>query len=243
MALAKAEQKESPVSRSPNNDEGGGHGEGETRLQGSLLSGPERRLLDWIIPRLPRWVTPDLLTGSALAAMVAAGFAYAGSGTDPRLLHVVNIGLFIHWFGDSLDGGLARARNQSRPRYGFYVDHMSDALGAFAIGTGAAVSGIATPALAVVLLVFYLLLAVHSYLATYALGVFQLSFGPVGPTELRIALILCNLAILWSPTLTLAGREFLTFDVAGGMTAVALGLILFVQISRTTKRLYDLERV
>ena len=123
-----AEQKESPVSRSPNNDEGGGHGEGETRLQGSLLSGPERRLLDWIIPRLPRWVTPDLLTGSALAAMVAAGFAYAGSGTDPRLLHVVNIGLFIHWFGDSLDGGLARARNQSRPRYGFYVDHMSDAL-------------------------------------------------------------------------------------------------------------------
>jgi len=216
---------------------------GEVREQTSILAKPERAFLDWMIPRLPGWVSPDLLTAGALVSMVVAGFAYAQAAEHPSLLHVVNACLFIHWYGDSMDGGLARFRDQSRPKYGFYVDHMSDALGAFAIGIGAALSGVMSPWLAVLLLVFYLLLAVHSYLATFSLGVFQLSYGGVGPTELRLALALCNLAVLWAPTLEWRGRTFLTFDVFGGAAAAALGVILIIQIGRTTVQLYEIERV
>lgn len=217
--------------------------QGETRDQSSVLAGVERRALDWIIPRLPGWVTPDLLTGGALVAMAIAGFAYAGASGRPWLLHVVNACLFIHWFGDSTDGGLARYRNQSRPRYGFYVDHMSDGVGAFFVSIGAALSGIMSPWLAVLLLVLYLLLAVHSYLATYALGVFHLSYGGVGPTELRLALGLLNLLVLWTPTVTWGTRSILTFDLIGIPMAVALASILVVQVVTTTLRLYRMERV
>lgn len=226
-----------------NNEDTGQTRKGETRVQTSLLAGPERAVLDWTIPRLPAWISPDLLTGGALLSMVGAGFAYAGAAERPWLLHVVNACLFLHWFGDSMDGGLARHRNQSRPRYGFYVDHMCDALGGFAIGTGAALSGVMSPWLAALLLVLYLLLAVHAYLATYSLGVFHLSYARVGPTELRLVLVACNLFVLVRPTVEVAGRTFHTFDLAGGAAAVVLALLLIAQVVRTTARLYDLERV
>jgi phosphatidylglycerophosphate synthase len=217
--------------------------QGEARDQSSVLAGVERRVLDWIIPRLPGWVTPDLLTGGALLAMAIAGFAYAGASERPWLLHVVNACLFIHWFGDSTDGGLARHGKRSRPRYGFYVDHMSDAVGAFFLSIGAALSGIMSPWLAVLLVVLYLLLAVHSYLSTYALGVFHLSYGGVGPTELRLALGLLNLLVLWTPTVTWNGRAVYTFDLVGIPMAVALAAILVFQIARTTARLHRMERI
>ena len=220
-------------------DEGGG----EVREQSSILSGPERRFLDWVIPRLPSWVTPDLLTGGALAAMAVAGLAYAFAADHPWLLHVVNACLFAHWFGDSTDGGLARFRKRSRPRYGFYVDHMSDAVGGFFVGTGAALSGIVSPWIAVLLLVLYLLLAVHAYLATFSLGVFHLSYAGVGPTELRLAVVICNLFVLWRPSVDVAGRQVLTYDIVGGITCVILAVILMGQVLRTTVRLYELERV
>ena len=222
---------------------GSAEAQGETRLQTSVLSGLERRVLEWIIPRMPRWVTPDILTGGALLSMAVAGLAYARAGTRPGYLHVVNVCLFLHWLGDSTDGGLARFRGKSRPRYGYYVDHMSDAVGAVLVGAGAAFSGIMSPWMAVLIVTLYLLLAVHSYLSTYALGVFQLSFAGVGPTELRLVVGLLNLAVLWSPTVEVSGREFLTFDLAGGVACAALFAIVFTQIARTTVRLYRMERV
>ncbi|MGI9627277.1 MAG: CDP-alcohol phosphatidyltransferase family protein [Longimicrobiales bacterium] len=231
----------------PTEDEQGPEGSeasgGETRVQASILAGPERAVLDWMIPRLPRWVSPDLLTGGALLAMIVAGFAYSRAAEQPWLLHVVNVCLFIHWFGDSMDGGLARYRNQSRPKYGFYVDHMSDSLGAFAVSVGAAFSGVMSPWLAALILVLYLLLAVHSYLALFSEGLFHLSMGGVGPTELRLVVGVINLLVLWTPTIELGGRTWLTFDLFGGGAAVVLALLLLVQIGKTTARLYDLERI
>ena len=47
----------------------------------------------------------------------------------------------LNWFGDSMDGTLARVRGQQRPRYGFYVDHVVDVLGAVAMMVGMACSG------------------------------------------------------------------------------------------------------
>lgn len=216
---------------------------GETRKQTSVLAGPERRLLDWLIPRMPGWVTPDLLTATALLSMAVAGLAYARAGAQPAYLHLVNVCLFLHWLGDSTDGGLARFRGKSRPRYGYYVDHMSDAVGAVLVGTGAAFSGIMSPWLAVLIVTLYLLLAVHSYLSTYVLGVFQLSYGGLGPTELRLVVGLLNLAVLWSPTVRVGGRSFLTFDLAGGAACAGLLAIVVFQILRTTARLYGMERV
>ncbi|MDH3223530.1 MAG: CDP-alcohol phosphatidyltransferase family protein [Gemmatimonadota bacterium] len=236
-----AEEDGAPQARSA--DGATRSGGGEHREQNSVLSGPERKVLDWLIPRMPDWVTPDLLTGGALASMAIAGIAYSQASEHPALLHVVNLCLFIHWLGDSTDGGLARFRGKSRPRYGYYVDHMSDAIGAVLIGAGAAVSGIMSPWLAVLIVTLYLLLAVHSYLSTYALGVFHLSYGGVGPTELRLVVALFNLAVLWSPTVSVAGLDVFTFDLAGGVACVALLAIVALQVARTTISLHRMERV
>lgn len=227
----------------PHNEQPTGGAKGEERSQTSILAGPERAVLDWLIPRLPLWITPDILTGGALAAMAVAGFAYSRASDQPWMLHVVNGCLFLHWLGDSMDGGLARARNQSRPRYGFYVDHMCDALGAFFVSVGAFVSGIVTPWIAALILSLYLLLSAHSYLALYATGVFRLSYGWVGPTELRLAVVICNLFVIWKPTTIIANSTFLTFDLVGGITALALTYILVSQVALTTLLLHRREPI
>ena len=114
------------------------------------------------------------------------------------LLHVVNLCIFLNWFGDSLDGTLARYRDRQRPRYGFYVDHIIDTFGTMFLIFGLAVSGYMTERVAAAVLVVFLMLAINSYLAAYALGIFKISHGKLGPTEIRLVLIIGNLALLYT---------------------------------------------
>ncbi len=209
----------------------------------SLTAEGEKRLLRWLAARVPAGVNSDHLTGLGFAAMLAAGGAYALSRTNLSWLHLVNLLLLVNWFGDSLDGTLARYRNRQRPRYGFYVDHLVDALGFLAMLTGLAWSGHMSSSIAVGLVVAYYLLSIHVYLATHTLGVFQIAYGRVGGTELRILLAAANLAALRWPIVRLAGREVLLFDVCGSLAWVGLVATLLTAVLSSVRRLYEMERL
>ena len=153
------------------------------RQHGSLLAPCESRALIWLAERMPAWVTSNQLTGLALIAMLGAGLAYWTASRAPVALLFVVVGLTVNWFGDSLDGTLARVRNQQRPRYGFYVDHVVDLFGTFFLLGGLGLSGYMSPLVAMALLVAYLMTSAEIYLATHACGVFRISMWKIGPTE------------------------------------------------------------
>ena len=206
-------------------------------------TGVEKRALAWLAARLPAFVTPDHLTVLGLLAMLLGGAAYAGSGRYPSLLLAVNLALALNWFGDSLDGTLARHRGRLRPRYGFYVDHVSDVFGALFLVAGLAVSGHMAPGVAAGLLVAYLVFSVNLYLATHTLGRFKMSYGRVGGTELRLILAAGNVALMAWPSVWLFGRPVRLFDLVGVLATAGLAGTLLKSVADTTRELYRLERV
>ncbi|TAK13627.1 MAG: CDP-alcohol phosphatidyltransferase family protein [Acidobacteria bacterium] len=208
------------------------------RLQTSVLNGIERRVLVWLAERMPRAVNSDHLTVLAAIAMAGTGLSYAWARTWPPALLLVNVFLAINWFGDSLDGTLARVRNRQRPRYGFYVDHVIDCLGATMMFVGLGMSGYMHLTVALAVLIAYLLLSAEVYLATYTRHTFRMTFFKLGPTELRILLAGGNVFALFKPTVTMAGSEILWLDAAGIGTAIGLGLTLLYSIVGNTRALY-----
>lgn len=206
----------------------------------------ERRTLQWLAPRVPRPINSDHLTGLALGAMAVAGLAYWLSAFQIHALWLVNLCLAINWFGDSLDGTLARIRNHQRPRYGFYVDHVVDAAGLTMLVGGMALSGYMTPIVAFGVLAAYLLLCIEVYLATYCLSTFRMSFFKVGPTELRILLALGNAATFFlhpDPHVTVLGVAARLFDVAGVLATAGLVLAFVMSVIRNTRTLYRAEPI
>jgi archaetidylinositol phosphate synthase len=214
-----------------------------TRELKSLTGSLERRIPYWLAAHLPSWVSSDHLTALGFLAMVAAGACYALTRYDPRWLHGVNVLLVVNWFGDSLDGTLARYRNRLRPRYGFYVDHIVDMYAFFALLAGLAISPYMSRWVAFGLLVVYYMLSIHIYLSTYTEGVFKIAYGKVGGTELRLILIVGNLVLLEHPYVTLDGRSFALYDVAGMLAIAGVAMTLVASTMRSTRRLYELERL
>ena len=212
-----------------------------TRSLTSILAPTEKRVLVWMATRLPRSVNSDHLTALALVAMLLCGLSYWLARVTSAGLLLVILGLAVNWFGDSLDGTLARVRRQQRPRYGFYVDHVVDAAGAVFLFGGLALSGYMSPLVALILLVVYLLLLVETFLATYALGTFTMSYMKIGPTELRILLAIGNLVLLVHPNADMFGREFLLFDVAGVVAAGGMTATLIMATAAHTRALYAAE--
>jgi phosphatidylglycerophosphate synthase len=149
--------------------------------------------------------------------------------------------LALNWFGDSLDGTLARVRNKQRPRYGFYVDHITDAIGTAFLMGGLALSGYMSPYIGLCLLVAYLLLSIEIYLATYSIGKFQLSHWNFGPTELRILLVIGNLFLLRNPYANIAGNKYLLFDIGFLIGTIGVGLVLLQAVIAHTRQLYREE--
>jgi len=212
-----------------------------TRLQDSLTSKTEKRLLIWMAERTPRWINSDHLTLLGFVAQVMAGASYALARWNRYWLLAVIGFLALNWLGDSLDGTLARVRQQLRPRYGFYVDHIVDSFGGLALMAGLGLSGYMHPYIAVGLLVAFLLLSIQSYLTTYTLGEFQLSFWNFGPTELRILLAIGNIALLYRP-MVFHGRYRL-FDVGGLVGLMGMFAMVIFFTLRNTRRLYLQERI
>lgn len=216
------------------------------RDMGGVTVQLERRTLQWLAPRLPSVINSDHLTGLALAAMAVAGVAYWLSTFSVHALWLVNLCLAINWFGDSLDGTLARVRNHQRPRYGFYVDHVVDAAGLAMLVGGMALSGYMTPLVALGLLAAYLLLCIEVYLATYCLSTFRMSFFKVGPTELRILLALGNAATFFlhpDPHVVILGVPARLFDVAGVFAIGGLLTAFVSSVVRNTRTLYRAEPI
>ena len=211
----------------------------ELGLTGSL----EKRILLWLAARLPAAVGSDHLTALGFAAMLGAGAAYALSGARPWLLLAVNALLVVNWFGDSLDGTLARYRNRCRPRYGFYVDHVVDMFGALFLLGGLALSPWMSAWAAAAVLVAYFMLAIHVYLATYSLGVFKIAFGGLGGTELRLVLAVVNVLVFFIPRVAVGGATVLLLDVVGVLVAAGLAVMLLVAVVRATRTLFELERL
>jgi phosphatidylglycerophosphate synthase len=211
------------------------------RLQESVLARQEKRTLVWLAERTPSWINSDHLTFLGFAAQLATGGAYALAASN-RLWLIGGVGfLAANWLGDSLDGTLARVRQKQRPRYGFYVDHMLDSIGAVALMGGLAISGYMSPQIAIALLILFLLLSIQSYLATYTLGEFRMSFWSFGPTELRVLLAVGNLALFRWPHV-FQGRYRL-FDVGGAIGIGGMAAMVIFFTARNLKRLYDEERL
>jgi phosphatidylglycerophosphate synthase len=213
------------------------------RKQTSLLAPLERVCLTWFARNMPQWVKPDHLTLLGLAAMFAAGACYVTARWWPPALLIVNLCLAINWFGDSLDGTLARSRNKQRPRYGFYVDHIIDAFGILFTLCGLALSGYMSWNIALAMLVTYFLLSIDVYLATYTIGTFKLSFYKVSPTELRILLAIGNIRALYHPTKHAFGNSYLFFDIGAVIAISLMAVVLLVSVTHNTITLYRAERV
>ena len=213
-----------------------------TRENGSLLADVEKRALVWMAARLPTAINADHLTALGLVAMAGVGAAFWASHWSDLALVGVVVGLALNWFGDSLDGTVARVRKHERPRYGFYVDHVVDITSMLLLCAGLALSPHMSPVVALVLLAAYLMLCAEAYLATHACGVFRISLLRVGPTELRILLAAGAVRLLVSGSeVELLGATWRLFDVGGVIGAAGLfGALAFTAV-RNGLALYRAE--
>jgi phosphatidylglycerophosphate synthase len=192
-----------------------------------MLAVQERRLLTWICARLPRWVTPDKLTSLALSASVMIFAGYALSGLSRGWLWLSVAGYFLHWFGDSLDGSLARFRKIERPRYGYFVDHSADVLGALFIVGGIGLTPFVRLDVALVALAGYYMLAAHAFLSARVANELNLTYISAGPTELRLMLVGLTVAMfIFGPSdprvLGVSVFDLFTGAVGAGLISIFL---------------------
>src|SRR4029450_5603473 len=206
----------------------------------SGLAEAEKRLLIRMAGGLPRWVNSAHLTTLGAVAMLGVGVCFWAGGS--ALLLVIPL-LALNWFGDSLDGTLARVRNQQRPRYGYYVDHVLDAVGFAALFGGLMLGGHMSLTFGLAFLAAYYLLVVEISLATHARGTFKLAFLKVGPTELRILLSLGTLQLMRADSVSLLGHQWLLFDVGGAVAIAGFVVAFLVGAIKNGVALYDEERL
>jgi len=194
-----------------------------------LLAAPEKKLLQAIARRIPRHWRPNDFTLLGVLSATAAGVAYALAYHHPAWLWGASAFLALQWLGDSLDGTLARVRKTERPRYGYYLDHVTDAYSTAVIGIGIGLSHYVHVGLALGLVVLYLALSINVYLETQVLGTFNLGYGRLGPTEVRLLLIAANTGLAlyrevpgsaWPTIVTIANA------VVGVLLLVMLGLLV-----------------
>lgn len=207
----------------------------------SLLARVEKRALVAMAARIPARVNSDHLTALAGLSMAGAGASFWLASIWPPALWLVIVFLALNWFGDSLDGTLARVRRHERPRYGFYVDHVLDAAGILLLLGGLVLGGFSSAVAMLAFLVAYYLLSIEVYLATHVLGRFHMSFWSIGPTELRILLSLGTLRLFWSTDVAIFGAAMKLFDI--GLWAGAAGLVVTAALAavRHTRELYRAE--
>src|SRR4051795_7220315 len=189
-----------------------------------LLARHEKRVLTALARRLPRWVLPNDLTALGVAAAIGICIAYQATNADHAWLWVASALLVVHWFGDSLDGTLARVRGIERPRYGYYLDHLVDAISTALIGIGLGLSPYMLLSVGTLIVVGYLVLSINVYLEAHTLGRFSIGYGFVGPTEMRLLLIVLNTALAIGGGLyfDLVGLRLSALDVAGVAIATVM---------------------
>src|SRR4029077_898730 len=213
------------------------------RIQRSFVTKAEKKVLGWLAERMPAPIKSDHLTVLGAAGMFLAGASYALARFNRYGLLLACFFLAVNWFGDSLDGTLARYRKRQRPRYGFYVDHVIDCFGVTALLAGMGASGHMNPLIAVWMLVAYLLLSAEIFLATYALARFEMSYFYFGPTELRILLCVGNLYVFFDPLVHPFGLSLSLWDFGASLGSIGMTTIAILSFFRHARVLYELERL
>jgi phosphatidylglycerophosphate synthase len=210
-----------------------------TREPNFLLAKPEKRLLRAIASKLPRWIVPDDLTALGVVAAIAICVAYQATNANRAWLWVASGLLVVHWLGDSLDGTLARVRKAERPRYGYYLDHLVDAVSTACIGIGLGLSPFMLLSTGALIVVAYLMLSINVYLESYALGKFSIGYGRIGPTEVRVVLIALNTALALGAPLGfhIAGIGLTAFDVIGLAVAALMVVLMAARAFANLRRL------
>lgn len=210
------------------------------RQHNSALAAAEKRTLIWIAQRLPRWINSDHLSALGLLAMAGAGTSFVIAQSDPIAgASLVVLCLLLNWFGDSLDGTVARVRDQQRPRYGYYVDHVIDLAGTALLFSGLAASGFMTPIIATLVVAAFFLVSAEAYLATHARGIFKMSFMGIGPTELRIVMAAGALALITTPVIDVAGLgPVLLWDIGGVLGSIGLVATFLITSAGNVRALY-----
>ena len=214
-----------------------------TREPSFLLAEPEKRLLRWIAARLPRWILPDDLTALGVLAALGVCAAYQLSNSSLDWLWVASGLLVVQWLGDSLDGTLARVRRTERPTYGYYLDHLVDAIATAAIGIGLGLSPLMLLSIGTLIVVGYLILSINVYLESYAFGRFSIGYGFIGPTEVRLILIVLNSVVALGAGLdfVVVDLELTAFDLIGLGIAAGMIVMLIGRAGRNLRRLAQRE--
>lgn len=208
-----------------------------SRIQQNVLARSERRLLNWLCARMPQWVTPDMLTSLGMVGAVAIFAGYAASVFSVGWLALALAGYAIQWFGDSMDGSLARYRQIERPSYGYFIDHSCDGLATLLILAGMGISPFVRMDVALIALAGYLLLSVHAFLSARVLGELKLSYLAAGPTELRLMLIALTLMMMVLGSAPGMFGATSGFDVFVGIVGGVLILLFIAQTWATGRRL------
>ena len=203
------------------------------RIQTSILNPLEKKVLVWLAERMPKWVTSDMLTLVGFFGSIIMATGYALANNDLRWLWLSCFGLLVNWFGDSLDGSLARVRNTQRKTYGFFIDHNVDVINETIMFIGVGCSPLVNMSFAMLALVAYFMLSIYVYIDCHLKGEMRLTYGGLGPTEFRLMLIIVNICFIyipwlseWKKPVTLFHNDFMIglFDYI----AVAAALLIFV---------------
>jgi archaetidylinositol phosphate synthase len=220
------------------------HSQPQVRINDILLGPLERRALEWFAARMPPWVTPDRLTVFGVMSAVLILASYWLTNESPSYLWLASFGVLLHWFADSLDGTLARFRRIERPKYGYFVDHTTDALSETLIGIGVGLSPYVRFDFAMIALASYLLMSVLVFIKMHVTGVFQISFLKFGPTEVRLFIIVCNTIIFFAgnPTIETPIGPSTIYDAFVAFFAVALFGLFIVMLLIEASRLRSMER-
>jgi phosphatidylglycerophosphate synthase len=203
-----------------------------TRVNDILLGPLERPALQWLAAHMPAWVTPDICTAIGIAGALLTMISYILSNYHPGFLWLASLGFIVNWFGDSLDGTLARYRRIERPRYGFYIDHITDVVCQVLILLGLGLTPYVSFDIACLALVGYLLLSILVYVRTYVAGEFKISYGRLGPTESRVIAVLLNTSMFFF------GRQHGIFGVFSiyDIVVAVIALVLFGFFLNTAAR-------
>lgn len=213
------------------------------RVNDILLGPLERPALQWLAAHAPAWMTPDYLTVIGTIGAFIILFSYVVSRGNPAFLWLATFGLLVNWYGDSLDGTLARYRKIQRPKYGFFVDHTVDAFNEVVIVLGIGLSTYVRLDVAALALVGYLLMSVYVYVKTFVQDVFQISYGKLGPTEVRVILAILNAVMFFvgAPQVMTPLGSFSIYDLAVGFIALVLVAIFVVSSFQTARELAKID--
>lgn len=200
------------------------------RVHDMLLGPLERPTLQWLCAHMPAWANSDFMTVVGIIGSLVTFFSYWLTNIDKNFLWLASLGFVINWFGDSLDGSIARYRKEERPKFGFFIDHTIDAISQVFVFTGLGLSPYVRLEIALLALIGYLLMSILAYVGAFVSGEFKISYAKIGPTEMRLIAILANTSFYFvgNPVIKIALWSVSVFDLVILIIAIIMAVAFLV---------------